>query len=180
MNLNKIFQLFLSLCPSVSSENDWDFCGVWRHGKGKDYLSLNIDLTTGCNQFIISANDSSLSISGQITAQCKQSVVRLLNQNEFVSSEETHFCLFWEPLLDQMKLQVRKGGRRQDEHLLLRMFACSKLQLLTFFSPSSFHVIRLHNIISKLGQQIVILTHYRWCENQTNKLPFWQLHYHDT
>ncbi|CAK6967386.1 LOW QUALITY PROTEIN: adhesion G-protein coupled receptor G1 [Scomber scombrus] len=91
---------------AVSSQVDWDFCGTWQHGRGS--LNLNINLTTGCNHMLISANENSLSISGQITAQCMRSEVLPLDQYGLHSGEESDFCLYWEPLLDQMKLQI--GG----------------------------------------------------------------------
>ncbi|XP_070691253.1 adhesion G-protein coupled receptor G1 [Pempheris klunzingeri] len=89
-----------------SSENDLEFCGTWLHGKGS--LSLNINLTTGCKGISISANSSTLSIDGQITAQCKWSeVIPLQKLGLGLEEERTYFCLYWEPLLDQLKLKVR-------------------------------------------------------------------------
>ncbi|KAM7423618.1 hypothetical protein PAMA_000121 [Pampus argenteus] len=101
--------ILIILLSTVSSENDrdWDFCGTWRHGRGP--LSLNINLSIGCSNILVSANESSLSISGQITAHCTRSDVLPLNQYGLDSEEDSHFCLYWEPLLDQMKLQV--GGQ---------------------------------------------------------------------
>lgn len=108
----------LLLSPSASSENDWDlnFCGTWRHGKGS--LSLTVDISTGCNGISISANRSSLSIDGQITAHCRHSdVIHLTKQFGLDSAEESNFCLYWEPLLDQLTLQVNQkkeeGGKRR-------------------------------------------------------------------
>ncbi|XP_062273892.1 adhesion G-protein coupled receptor G5-like [Scomber scombrus] len=98
--------ILIILISTVSSQVDWDFCGTWRHGRGS--LKLNINLTTGCNHMLISANENSLSISGQITAQCMWSEVLPLDQYGLHSGEESDFCLYWEPLLDQMKLQI--GG----------------------------------------------------------------------
>ena len=67
---------------------------------------------------LISANENSLSISGQITAQCMRSEVLPLDQYGLHSGEESYFCLYWEALLDQMKLQVTKDRKRLDEDLL--------------------------------------------------------------
>ncbi|XP_008277420.1 adhesion G-protein coupled receptor G1 isoform X2 [Stegastes partitus] len=102
----KIMFFLISLLFTGSSENDLflDFCGTWRHGKGS--LSLNIDISTGCDGISISASESSLSIHGKITAQCRRSDVIPLNQFGLDSVEDSPFCLFWEPLLDQLKLQV--------------------------------------------------------------------------
>lgn len=104
----------LHLSPLASSENDmeFEFCGTWRHGKGS--LSLIVNISTGCNSISVSANKSSLSIDGQITAQCSRSdVIHLSKQLGLESAEESYFCLHWEPLLDQLWLQVhqeKEGG----------------------------------------------------------------------
>ncbi|XP_074516580.1 adhesion G-protein coupled receptor G1 [Sebastes fasciatus] len=106
-NLRFAFILII-LFSRGSSENDTDlkFCGTWRHGKAP--LSLNVNLSPGCSNISISANQSSLSINGKITAQCKRSDVIPLEQFG-LDSEETPFCLYWEPLLDQLQLEV--GGK---------------------------------------------------------------------
>ncbi|XP_022065748.1 adhesion G-protein coupled receptor G5-like isoform X1 [Acanthochromis polyacanthus] len=105
----KVMFFLISLLFTVgSSENDLflDFCGTWRHGKGP--LSLNINLSTGCDKLSISANERTLSINGKITAQCRRNDVISLKKFGLDSEEDSSFCLFWEPLLDQLKLQV--GG----------------------------------------------------------------------
>ncbi|XP_028297761.1 adhesion G-protein coupled receptor G5-like isoform X2 [Gouania willdenowi] len=91
------------------SENDlyFNFCGTWCHGKTA--LNLNINLSTGCDGISISANRSTLFIDGAITAQCRMTEVIPLNQFGVDLEVDTHFCLYWEPLLDQLKLQI--GGR---------------------------------------------------------------------
>lgn len=101
---------YLSLCPSASCENDWDFqfCGTWRHG-GRP-RSLSVDVSPGCNGIAVSANQSSLSISGDITSQCRRSSVIPLSDKDQLNSAESHFCLYWEPFFDQLKLQVKDGG----------------------------------------------------------------------
>ncbi|KAM9366740.1 adhesion G-protein coupled receptor G5-like [Symphorus nematophorus] len=107
-NLRLVFILVI-LFSKGSSENDLelDFCGTWRHGSGS--LSLIVNLSSGCNGISISASESSLSIDGQITAHCRRSDVFSLEQFGLDSAEkETNFCLYWEPLLDQLKLQVGK------------------------------------------------------------------------
>ncbi|KAL7854872.1 hypothetical protein SRHO_G00170620 [Serrasalmus rhombeus] len=86
----------------VATENDKDFklCGSWIHGSHSRNLIVN--LTTGCKNIIISANDSSLYIRGKITAQCNRSEVWALDP----SPGPTHFCVFWEPLLDMLIMEV--------------------------------------------------------------------------
>nr|XP_040020390.1 adhesion G-protein coupled receptor G1 isoform X1 [Gasterosteus aculeatus aculeatus] len=99
----------LLLLAAGTSEHDLylSFCGTWRHDSGA--LSLIVNLSTGCSEISISAGQSSLSIDGQITAGCSRSEVIPLKQLGLESQEETRFCLYWEPLLDQLKLQV--GGK---------------------------------------------------------------------
>lgn len=100
---------YLPLCPSASCENDWDFqfCGTWRHGGCPRTLSVNV--SHGCNGIAVSANQSSLSISGEITSQCRRSSVIPLPDKDELNSAESHFCLYWEPFFDQLKLQVEDG-----------------------------------------------------------------------
>ncbi|TNN77128.1 Adhesion G-protein coupled receptor G5 [Liparis tanakae] len=107
-NLREVF-VFIILLSTGSGENDTDlaFCGTWRHGTGS--LSLNVQLSPGCSEISISADESSLSVHGEITAQCNRSEVIPLEQFGLDYGGETPFCLYWEPLLDQMKLQV--GGK---------------------------------------------------------------------
>ncbi|XP_070764948.1 adhesion G-protein coupled receptor G1 [Enoplosus armatus] len=105
-NLRLVFALIV-LLSAASSENDrdLDFCGTWRHGQGP--LSLSVNLSTGCDGISISADRSSLSIDGRITAQCRRSEVISLERLGLDSVKDSDFCLYWEPLLDQLKLQVR-------------------------------------------------------------------------
>lgn len=100
---------YLSLCPSASCENDWDFqfCGTWRHGGRPRTLGVNV--SPGCHGIAVSANRSSLSIWGEITSQCRHSRVIPLTDTDELNSAESHFCLYWEPFYDQLKLQVKDG-----------------------------------------------------------------------
>uniref|UniRef100_A0A8C7X029 Adhesion G protein-coupled receptor G1 n=1 Tax=Oryzias sinensis TaxID=183150 RepID=A0A8C7X029_9TELE len=99
-----VFSVFTGLC-----ENDLflSFCGTWHHGNTA--LNLNVNISTGCNEMLISANENSLSISGQITAYCTNSDVIPLNKYGLDTEQDTDFCVKWEPLLDMLLLQV--GGR---------------------------------------------------------------------
>lgn len=89
---------------STENDHDWKFCGTWHHGK--QLLHLGVNLSPGCNGILVSANESVLSISGQVTAQCLRSDVIPLQQFGLDFEEDSTFCLYWEPLLDQLKLQV--------------------------------------------------------------------------
>ncbi|GLD55603.1 adhesion G-protein coupled receptor G5-like protein [Lates japonicus] len=102
--------ILIILLSTGSSENDVDlkFCGIWRHGEGS--LSLSVNLSPGCKGLLISANKSSLSVDGQITAQCSRSEVISLHQFGLDSEKHSNFCLYWEPLLDQLKLEVKENN----------------------------------------------------------------------
>ncbi|XP_027137161.1 adhesion G-protein coupled receptor G5-like [Larimichthys crocea] len=102
----KVVSILIIILSTGSSENDLylNFCGTWRHGKGS--LTLSVNLSPGCDRVSISANKTSLSIDGKITAQCRRSDVVSLEQYGLGSQEDSYFCLYWEPLLDQLKLQV--------------------------------------------------------------------------
>ncbi|XP_035537763.1 adhesion G-protein coupled receptor G1 isoform X2 [Morone saxatilis] len=103
----RVAVILLVLLSTGSSENDLDmkFCGTWRHGSGS--LSLSGNVSPGCDGVSISANKTTLSINGKITAQCKWSDVIPLEKFGFDSAKESFFCLYWEPLLDQLTLQIR-------------------------------------------------------------------------
>lgn len=99
--------LTVAIVTTVSGEDDRNlkFCGTWHHEKGP--LSLNVNLTTGCDRIVVSADQSSLSVMGQITAQCTSlATIPLLHIQP--TEEKTSFCVYWEPLLDQFKLKI--GG----------------------------------------------------------------------
>ncbi|XP_039651545.1 adhesion G-protein coupled receptor G1 isoform X1 [Perca fluviatilis] len=114
-NLRVVFVLIIFSAGSSEHDLDWKFCGTWRHGKGS--LMLNINLTTGCSEISVSANNSSLSIDGQITAQCRRS--DRIPLGKFGLEEETPFCLYWEPILDQLKLQLNQKEEVGGENLTL-------------------------------------------------------------
>ncbi|XP_029701880.1 adhesion G-protein coupled receptor G5-like [Takifugu rubripes] len=110
MELQRLLVLTLSVLFSTAScENDWDFqfCGTWRHGGRPRTLGVNV--SPGCNGIAVSANQSSLSIRGEITSQCRHSRVIPLTDTDELNSAESHFCLYWEPFYDQLKLQF--GGK---------------------------------------------------------------------
>ncbi|XP_038144284.1 adhesion G-protein coupled receptor G1 isoform X2 [Cyprinodon tularosa] len=98
--------VFIIMLVSVASdEHDLflEFCGKWRHNNSD--LSLNISVSEGCSGITVSANESSLSVKGSVTAKCKRmEVIPLMKYPE----EDLDFCLYWEPLLDQLTLEVEK------------------------------------------------------------------------
>lgn len=102
-----VFSVSTGLC-----ENDLflSFCGTWHHGNTA--LNLNVNISTGCNEMLISANENSMSISGQITAHCTNSDVIPLNKYGLDTEQDTDFCVKWEPLLDMLLLQVNQSFLR--------------------------------------------------------------------
>ncbi|XP_034535105.1 adhesion G-protein coupled receptor G5-like [Notolabrus celidotus] len=94
------FILIILLSTGIAvTQEELNFCGTWRHDDGS--LTLNLNLSTGCDKISISADKNSLSIHGQITSVCSQSKVMHLDQT---GSEESYFCLYWEPLQDHLRL----------------------------------------------------------------------------
>ena len=91
------------LHSSGSSENDqnFTFCGSWHHGNKS--LTLNYNLSPGCKNMNVSANDSSLSVVGQITSQCTQSKSMPLKLNLVALST---VCVYWEPSKDYLWVKV--------------------------------------------------------------------------
>ncbi|KAG7236214.1 hypothetical protein INR49_001248 [Caranx melampygus] len=95
---------------SGESDRDLKFCGIWRHGNNA--LSVNIHLTPGCDRLSILADKFFLSINGQITNQCLWCEMIPHDKLGLDSEKETNFCLYWEPLLDQLTLQL--GGKNHS------------------------------------------------------------------
>lgn len=118
--------VFAFFC-SASGENDWNLCGLWRHGDAP--LKLAVNISTGCHTLSVSANRTSLSIAGQFTAHCRRfDVIDLSKQLGLDPAVvDTPFCLFWEPSLDQLKLKI--GGKMLSLcwPKQLQDFCCSEL-----------------------------------------------------
>ncbi|XP_057688691.1 adhesion G-protein coupled receptor G1 [Corythoichthys intestinalis] len=104
--LAKGLSIVIFLLSKVSCDRNLHFCGTWRHGAYP--LSLNFNISLGCGQIGVAANESSLTVHGQIAAQCRRSGVYVLNHRGLNKDGVTDFCLYWEPLQDQLKLQVGK------------------------------------------------------------------------
>ncbi|XP_056135084.1 adhesion G-protein coupled receptor G5-like [Lampris incognitus] len=99
----------LAVLSSGSCENDRDFkhCGTWLHGNKP--LRLIYDISPGCKDISISANETCLSVEGKITAKCYQAGEFTVGKSGSSLGGQSHFCLYWEPLLDQLWVQV--GGQ---------------------------------------------------------------------
>ncbi len=106
-------------------ENDRDFkmCGTWRHGNTSRHLKY--DLKTGCKEIEISANESTLSIQGSITAKCTRSSSIPLKSNPL--QNQSHFCVFWEPLLDLLIVEVNGENHTLCESHGLQGTCCTDL-----------------------------------------------------
>lgn len=113
--IQNIIRIFMIIClifilgQAATTENDKDFkmCGTWRHGSAS--RNLTYDLRTGCQNISISGNESTLSIWGSITAKCKQSATIPLDSSPLPN--QSHFCVFWEPLLDLLIVEVNGKNR---------------------------------------------------------------------
>lgn len=110
-------------------------CGIWQYNTSS--LTLDVDLKKGCEGINISANASTLSIHGSITAQCVHSKVQSLNAPRGSSSS---FCVFWEPLLD--KLMVQLDGK----NFTLCNASGLQTQCCTHFSPGRQEISRVYGI----------------------------------
>ncbi|XP_016421448.1 G-protein coupled receptor 56-like [Sinocyclocheilus rhinocerous] len=94
--------LLFILGQAMENDRDFKMCGTWRHGNAS--RNLKYDLKTGCKEIEISANESTLSIQGSITATCTRSSSIPLKSNPL--QNQSDFCVFWEPLLDLLIVQV--------------------------------------------------------------------------
>ncbi|KAF7703443.1 hypothetical protein HF521_022450 [Silurus meridionalis] len=104
----RIGNLLLVLILSVrghetDGDRDFKMCGTWKHANV--LRTLHYDIKHGCSGIVIAANASTLSIQGSVTAQCHISDVQKLIASQ---SSSTSFCVFWEPLLDQLMVEVDK------------------------------------------------------------------------
>lgn len=102
----RIGNLLLVLVVSVrghEADRDFAMCGTWLHGGGS--RTLDVDLKAGCTGINISANASTLSVRGSITARCVLARAQALNASRGSSSS---FCVFWEPLLDRLVMKLNE------------------------------------------------------------------------
>ncbi|KAK3562206.1 hypothetical protein QTP86_030344, partial [Hemibagrus guttatus] len=85
----------------TEGDRDFKICGIWKHQSGSQ--TLDVSLKSGCSGIIVSANASVLSIRGSITANCQVTDKLNLLINRSMNS---NFCVIWEPLLDQLVVNV--------------------------------------------------------------------------
>ncbi|XP_052001543.1 adhesion G-protein coupled receptor G5-like [Xyrauchen texanus] len=128
----KTVRMLMILCllfilDQVATENDSDFqtCGTWRHGNVSRNLKYN--LTIGCKEITISAINNTLSIRGSITAKCTQSGSILLDSSP--QKNQSNFCVFWEPLLDLLKVEVNGKNHTLCDSSGLHKNCCTDLSL---------------------------------------------------
>ncbi|XP_055058002.2 adhesion G-protein coupled receptor G5 [Misgurnus anguillicaudatus] len=95
--------LFILCQASIDNDRDFIMCGTWRHDKGSPKY-LRYDLRTGCRNIEISGTKDALSIQGAITAKCNQSKLLDLDLNPL--QNQSHFCVFWDPLHDLLMVEV--------------------------------------------------------------------------
>lgn len=97
--------IFNAVLASSLGDRDLSFCGTWHHGRIP--LRLNFNLNPGCGRIVVSANESSMTVEGRIAARCQQAGGLDLGQYGLDREEDSDFCLYYEPLQDQLKLQVK-------------------------------------------------------------------------
>ncbi|MCJ8737305.1 hypothetical protein PDJAM_G00022230 [Pangasius djambal] len=97
-------------------------CGTWLHNGSSQ--TLDIDLNPGCKGISISASASTLSIRGSITAKCNRSELLALEASQGSSSS---FCVYWEPLLDQLMLELNGKNSSLCNPSELQTWCCTHL-----------------------------------------------------
>ncbi|KAI2662707.1 Adhesion G-protein coupled receptor G1 [Labeo rohita] len=115
--------LFTLVLAAIEIDTDFKMCGTWCHGNIS--LNLKYDLKTGCNELEISANESTLSIQGSITAKCTQSSSISLKSNPV--KNQSNFCMFWKPLLDLLIVEVNGKNHTLCESHGLQENCCTDL-----------------------------------------------------
>ncbi|XP_026881154.2 adhesion G-protein coupled receptor G5-like [Electrophorus electricus] len=107
----------------VTMENDRNFkmCGIWTLNSLPPVLASKV--SPGCEGIIISANSSTLSVEGKISAQC------LTNRRWILSTSQDpmNFCVFWDPLLDMLTVQVDREEIHVCPSLGLQGSCCTDL-----------------------------------------------------
>ncbi|XP_036399416.1 adhesion G-protein coupled receptor G5-like isoform X2 [Megalops cyprinoides] len=95
--------VLLALLRHGVSETDRDFqmCGTWAHSRRP--RNLWFDMKKGCGNVTIRANASTLSINGCIMGSCENSSTIPLGSAQ---GNTTHFCVFFNPLLDLLQVEV--------------------------------------------------------------------------
>ncbi|KAK7176570.1 hypothetical protein R3I93_000714 [Phoxinus phoxinus] len=117
--------LFSSGLATLENDRDFKMCGIWRHGNAS--RNLKYDLKTGCEKIEISANESTLSIRGSITAKCTRSSSIHLDSNAL--QNQSNFCVLWEPLLDLLIVEVNGNNHILCEPKGLQGSCCTDLSL---------------------------------------------------
>ncbi len=118
-----LFYFFTIFCSAIENDRDFKMCGIWHHDNAS--RNLKYDLKTGCKEIEISANESTLSVRGSITAKCTQSSSIPLELNPL--QNQSHFCVFWEPLLDLMIVEVNGKNHTLCESHGLQGTCCTDL-----------------------------------------------------
>ncbi|XP_059927742.1 adhesion G-protein coupled receptor G5-like isoform X2 [Gadus macrocephalus] len=117
---------------SCTDDKNFKFCGSWRHGNNNH--TLNYDLSPGCKNFAVSANDSTLSVVGQITSQCTKSGSKSLKIDSVALW--TKFCVHWEPLKDHLWLELPEQ-KLHGQKVTLCEPSCTQTCLCPDLSPEA-------------------------------------------
>ncbi|KAG5849353.1 hypothetical protein ANANG_G00109350 [Anguilla anguilla] len=116
--------LILALLGQGASQmmRDLEMCGTWNHGTSGN---LWFDVSTGCGNITVAANETTLSIQGRIMGTCENSSTIPLT----LGKGESPFCVYWEPLLDLLQVEVGEGNHTLCKTAALQKSCCSSLSL---------------------------------------------------
>ncbi|XP_064193387.1 adhesion G protein-coupled receptor G3-like isoform X2 [Anguilla rostrata] len=114
--------LILALLGQGASQmmSDFEMCGKWIHGTSGN---LWFDVSKGCGNITVAANETTLSIQGRIMGTCENSSTIPVT----LGKGESPFCVYWEPLLDLLQVEVRGENHTLCKTSALQQSCCSSL-----------------------------------------------------
>ncbi|KAJ8358988.1 hypothetical protein SKAU_G00155130 [Synaphobranchus kaupii] len=115
----------------ITRDLDLEMCGTWIHGKSRN---LWFDVRRGCENVTIAANETTLSVQGKITADCENSSTIPLPGT--LRDGESPFCVFWDPLLDRLQVDIDGGIHTLCRTSALQESCCASLSLGVNINPS--------------------------------------------
>ncbi|XP_026992389.2 adhesion G-protein coupled receptor G1 isoform X2 [Tachysurus fulvidraco] len=131
--------LILTVCGhATEGDRDFKMCGIWLHNSGPQ--TLDVDLKPGCSGISISANASTLSIRGSITAECDLSKERKPLSVKSPQGSSSSFCVIWEPLLDRLVVEVNKENITLCKARILQTHCCAHLSAGTQSASSMYGI----------------------------------------
>ncbi|XP_063044323.1 adhesion G-protein coupled receptor G5-like [Engraulis encrasicolus] len=137
------FFCLIALMRQSEGENDQDFkmCGTWRHGGGERWLASH--LSQGCKGLDISANATTLYITGSIAATQRSESMKPINVTGTPGTTDSPFCVYWEPLVDRLQVEVDGKNHTVLQAAGLQESCCTDLSL--GHNKSSTHIYGIVN-----------------------------------